>query len=50
MRTGTTRWDDARRLLHDDTLKTPDRVVGLLLLLYAQTWAASAASQSTGQD
>jgi hypothetical protein len=30
------RWDDARRLLHDDTLKTPDRVVGLLLLLYAQ--------------
>jgi hypothetical protein len=30
------RWDDARRLLHDDTLKTPDRVAGLLLLLYAQ--------------
>jgi len=29
-------WDDARRLLHDDTLKTSDRVVGLLLLLYAQ--------------
>jgi hypothetical protein len=30
------RWADARRLLHDDTLKTSDRVAGLLLLLYAQ--------------
>jgi hypothetical protein len=31
------RWADARRLLHDDnTLTTPDRVAGLLLLLYAQ--------------
>ena len=30
------RWDDARRLLHDDTLKTSDRVAGLLLVLYAQ--------------
>jgi hypothetical protein len=30
------RWDDARRLLHDDTLTTSDRVAGLLLLLYAQ--------------
>ncbi len=30
------RWADARRLLHDDTLPTPDRVAGLLLLLYAQ--------------
>lgn len=30
------RWDDAARLLQDDTLKSADRVVGLLLLLYAQ--------------
>jgi hypothetical protein len=30
------RWADARRLLHDDTLPTPDRVAGLLLILYAQ--------------
>ncbi|WP_254552753.1 site-specific integrase [Kitasatospora sp. MMS16-BH015] len=30
------RWDDARRLLHDDTLQTRDRVAGLLLVLYAQ--------------
>jgi hypothetical protein len=30
------RWADARRLLHDDTLPTGDRVAGLLLLLYAQ--------------
>lgn len=30
------RWDTARRLLHDDTLKTEDRLAGLLLLLYAQ--------------
>lgn len=27
---------DARRLLNDDTLPTPDRVAGLLLILYAQ--------------
>ena len=33
---GEKRWDDARRLLHDDTLTTSDRVAGLLLLLYAQ--------------
>jgi hypothetical protein len=33
---GEKRWDDARRLLHDDALATPDRVAGLLLLLYAQ--------------
>ncbi len=33
---GEKRWDDARRLLHDDTLATSDRVAGLLLLLYAQ--------------
>jgi len=30
------RWADARRLLHDDTLATADRVAGLLILLYAQ--------------
>ncbi|CAN5679823.1 hypothetical protein BH09ACT7_BH09ACT7_61080 [soil metagenome] len=30
------RWDTARRLLHDDTLKPEDRLAGLLLLLYAQ--------------
>lgn len=33
---GEQRWYDARRLLHDDTLTTSDRVAGLLLLLYAQ--------------
>ncbi|WP_050993713.1 hypothetical protein [Streptomyces violaceusniger] len=30
------RWAGARRLLNDDTLPTPDRVAGLLLILYAQ--------------
>jgi len=40
-----TRWDQARRLLHDDTLKPDDRVAGLLVLLYAQH--ASAISQLT---
>ncbi|MEU9198356.1 hypothetical protein [Streptomyces hundungensis] len=30
------RWQDVRRLLHDTTLTVPDRVAGLLLLLYAQ--------------
>jgi len=30
------RWEQARRLLHDDTLKSADRVAGLLVLLYAQ--------------
>lgn len=39
------RWDQARRLLHDDTLKPEDRVAGLLVLLYAQT--ATAVSQLT---
>jgi hypothetical protein len=34
------RWDDARRLLHDDTPAIQDRVAGLLLLLYAQRIAA----------
>jgi len=35
-----TRWEQARWLLHDDTLKPEDRVAGLLVLLYAQTAAA----------
>ncbi|MDO0929962.1 hypothetical protein QQY24_33265 [Streptomyces sp. TG1A-8] len=34
------RWDTARRLLHDDALKSEDRFAGLLLLLYAQ-WPAA---------
>ncbi|MGH3807529.1 MAG: hypothetical protein ACRDRU_13045 [Pseudonocardiaceae bacterium] len=34
------RWDQARRLLHDDTLKPEDRVAGLLVVLYAQ-WPAA---------
>lgn len=36
-----TRWEQARWLLHDDTLKPEDRVAGLLVLLYAQTAAAT---------
>ena len=39
------RWDTARRLLHDDTLKPEDRLAGLLVLLYAQ--GATAISQMT---
>ncbi|MFC9585385.1 hypothetical protein ACFVJ8_21490 [Streptomyces yangpuensis] len=31
------RWAVARRLLHEETLPTADRVAGLLVLLYAQT-------------
>ncbi|MFE3659868.1 hypothetical protein [Streptomyces sp. NPDC059165] len=34
------RWNVARRLLHDDTIKPEDRPAGLLLLLYAQ-WPAA---------
>ena len=33
------RWRQTRRLLHDDTLDTADRVAGLLVLLYAQQTA-----------
>jgi hypothetical protein len=40
-----TRWEQARWLLHDDTLKPDGRVAGLLVLLYAQH--ASAISQLT---
>jgi hypothetical protein len=35
-----TRWQQARRLLHDQTLQPEDRVAGLLVLLYAQ-WPAA---------
>lgn len=35
-----TRWEQARWLLHDTTLKTEDRLAGLLVLLYAQ-WPAA---------
>jgi len=35
-----TRWEQTRRLLHDDTIKPEDRVAGLLVLLYAQ-WPAT---------
>jgi hypothetical protein len=31
-----TRWEQARWLLHDDSVKPEDRVAGLLVLLYAQ--------------
>ncbi|HEY6424332.1 MAG TPA: hypothetical protein VIY28_14005, partial [Pseudonocardiaceae bacterium] len=34
------RWEHARRLFHDDSLKPEDRVAGLLVLLYAQ-WPAA---------
>jgi hypothetical protein len=34
------RWENARRLLHDDTAEHEDRVAGLLVLLYAQ-WPAA---------
>jgi hypothetical protein len=42
------RWNTARRLLHDDTLKPEDRLAGLLLLLYAQ--APSAIHRLTTED
>jgi hypothetical protein len=35
-----TRWEQARRLLHNETLDPEDRVAGLLVLLYAQ-WPAA---------
>jgi hypothetical protein len=40
-----TRWEQARWLLHDDSLKPEDRLAGLLVLLYAQQ--ASAISRLT---
>ena len=39
------RWDTARRLPHDGTVKPEDRLAGLLVLLYAQ--GATAISQMT---
>jgi hypothetical protein len=39
------RWEQARRLIHDDSLKPEDRLAGLLVLLYAQR--ASAISRLT---
>jgi hypothetical protein len=36
------RWQQARRLLHDQEIDTADRVAGLLVLLYAQRTAAIA--------
>ena len=42
-----TRWQQARWLLHDDTLKPEDRVAGLLVVLYAQT-AATVSRLTTG--
>jgi hypothetical protein len=35
-----TRWQQARWLLHDDSLKPEDRLAGLLVLLYAQQTSA----------
>ncbi len=35
-----TRWEQARWLLHDDSLKPEDRLAGLLVLLYAQRISA----------
>jgi hypothetical protein len=42
------RWDTARRLLHDDTLKPEDRFAGLLVLLYAQG-STAISRMTTGQ-
>jgi hypothetical protein len=41
------RWSLARRLLHDDSISLPDRVAGLLVLLYAQR-AARITQLTTG--
>jgi hypothetical protein len=42
-----TRWEQARWLLHDNTLKPEDRVAGLLVLLYAQ-WPAAISRLTLG--
>ena len=42
-----TRWEQARWLLRDDTLKPEDRVAGLLVLLYAQ-WPATISRLTPG--
>jgi hypothetical protein len=41
------RWEQARWLLHDDTIRPGDRVAGLLVLLYAQ-WPASISRLTPG--
>lgn len=41
------RWVQARRLLHDGTLRPDDRVAGLLVLLYAQ-WPATISQLTLG--
>src|SRR5207247_2369780 len=41
------RWEQARWLLHDGTLKPGDRVAGLLVLLYAQ-WPATISRLTLG--
>jgi len=42
-----TRWQQARWLLHDDTLRPEDRVAGLLVLLYAQ-WPSAVSRLTPG--
>jgi hypothetical protein len=42
-----TRWEQARWLLHDSTLKPDDRVAGLFVLLYAQ-WPAAISRLTLG--
>jgi len=42
------RWQQARQLLHDDTINTEDRVAGLLVLLYAQ-WTSTIGRLSLNQ-
>jgi hypothetical protein len=42
------RWEAARRLLHDDTIGSRDRLAGLLVLLYAQP-VARISRLATGQ-
>ena len=41
------RWEQARWLLHDDSLKPEDRVAGLLVLLYAQ-WPSAISRLTLG--
>ena len=43
---GETRWNQARWLLHDSTIKSEDRVAGLLVMLYAQ-WPATISRLTT---
>lgn len=44
------RWEQARRLLHDGSLATVDRLTGLLILLYAQFPATIAALRTEDID